>query len=219
MPQSTRQQNVTETLTKQFYAGVGVTDLAVEAVRDYVTDVQKRFAELQDQLSKSIADFEPEAARKQATDVVNARFDALSKDAKARRELVEARIAELQKDARKLPTRVQALVTELVSGSVSTADDAYGDLVARGEKLVARIRRQQSTQEAVKEAKVTAAKAKTTRTQAAKAGKGATKSATTAAKKRSAAARSSAKATSTAARKTAASAAKAVTDAAEKIGD
>lgn len=222
MPQNTIPANVQETLTKQFYAGVGVTDLAVEAVRDYVADVQKRFAEVQDSLAKSLADFEPQAARGQAVGAVNARFEALSKDAKARRELVESRIAELQKEARELPTRVQTLVTDLVNENVSTANDTYGDLVVRGEKLVARIRRQQSTQDAVKEAKVTVAKAKTTKTQAekaAKAAEAATKSATTAAKKKAAPARSSAKATATAAKKTAASAAKAVIEAAEKVGD
>ena len=222
MPQNTLPTNVQQTLTKQFYAGVGVTDLAVEAVRDYVADVSKRLAEVQDSLAKSFADFEPEAARGQAVGVVNARFEALSKDAKARRELVESRIAELQQEARELPIRVQTLVTDLVNDNVATANDTYGDLVVRGEKLVARIRRQQSTQDAVKEAKVTVAKAKTTKTQAEKAAKSvrtATKSATTAAKKKAAPARSSAKATATAAKKTASSAAHAVVEAAEKIGD
>lgn len=222
MPQNTLPTNVQQTLTKQFYAGVGVTDLAVEAVRDYVADVSKRLAEVQDSLAKSFADFEPEAARGQAVGVVNARFEALSKDAKARRELVESRIAELQQEARELPIRVQTLVTDLVNDNVATANDTYGDLVVRGEKLVARIRRQQSTQAAVKEAKVTVAKAKTTKTQAEKAAKSvrtATKSATTAAKKKAAPARSSAKATATAAKKTASSAAHAVVEAAEKIGD
>ncbi len=229
MPQTT----LPNTLTKQFYAGVGATDLAVEAVRDYVADaqkrvaeVQKRLAEMQDSLTKSVADFEPETARKQATVAVNARFDALSKDAKARRELVESRIAELQKEALALPARVQELVTELVNDNVTTlsqgANEAYDDLVARGEKLVARIRRQRSTQDAVAEAKVTVAKAKTTKTQATKAAKftkSTAKGASTRAKKAAATPRSSAKATATAARKTAASAAKAVADAAEKIGD
>ncbi len=226
MPQSTLPANVQETLTKQFYAGVGVTDLAVEAVRDYVADMQKRVAEVQDSLAKSLADFEPEAARKQATGAVNARFEALSKDAKARRTLVESRFAEIQKDAAELPARVQALVTELVNDNVETAGDTYGDLVTRGEKLVARIRRQQATQDTVAEAKVTVAKAKTTKTQAEKAAKGAAKSAkssakstATSAKKKATPARSSAKATATAAKKTASSAAKAVVDAAEKVGD
>lgn len=222
MPQKTVPANVQTTLTKQFYAGVGVTDLAVEAVRDYAAEMQKRFAEVQDSLAKSVADFEPEAARTQAVGAVNARFEALTKDAKARRTLVEERIAELQEEALALPARVQSLVNELVNENTTTANDTYGDLVARGEKLVARIRRQQSTQDTIAEIKVTKAKAKTTKTQATKAAKTATtaaKSATTRTKKKVAAPRSSAKATATAARKTAASAAKAVADAAEKIGD
>ncbi|MEZ5091163.1 hypothetical protein [Nocardioides sp.] len=222
MPQTTLPANVQETLTKQFYAGVGMTDLAVEAVRDYVTDMQKRVADVQDSLAKSFADFEPEAARKQAVVAVNARFEALSKDAKARRTLVESRITELQKDAVELPARVQALVAELVNDNVETAGDTYGDLVARGEKLVARIRNQQATKDLVSEAKVTVAKAKTTKTQAEKAAssaKSSAKATATRAKKKAAPAKSSAKATATAAKKTASRAAKAVADAAEKVGD
>ena len=33
--------------TRPLYVGVGVTDLAVEAVRDYVADFQKKFADVQ----------------------------------------------------------------------------------------------------------------------------------------------------------------------------
>lgn len=202
---------------RPFFAGVGITDLAVEVVRDYVTDLQKRLAEAQKSLAENIAelDFQPETLRKQARTVVNTRFEVLNKDAKTRREMVEARVAELQADAKALPGKVQELVNE----NVATVNDTYGDLVKRGESLVGRIRKQESTQEVVKEAKVTVTKAKTTRTQAEKAAKAAAANVRTGAKKRTAAPRSSAKATVTAARKTAASAAKAVVEAAEKIGD
>lgn len=192
------------------YAGAGVADLAVETVREYVADVQKRFAAI---------DLTPETLREQARTVVNERVDALAKDAKARRTAVEARVAELQGEAKVLPTKVQGFVDD----NVATATGAYGDLAKRGEVLVTRIRRQESTAATATAATTTAAKAKTTRTQTAKATKATTKKTTTTAKKTAAkkagAPKSSAKATGTAAKKTAASAAQAATDAASKIGD
>jgi hypothetical protein len=200
--------------TRPFYAGVGVTDLAVEAVRDYVTDVQKKFAGVQKDVQKNVKDFdfEPKALRDQAVTVVNARVDALSKDAKARRAAIEARVAELQAEAK-----------SLVDDGVDTASSVYGDLVKRGETLVERIRRQESTKATKKSARTTSAKAKTTKTQASKATRTtAKKTASTAKKtatKKAAAPKSSVKATTTAAKKTATAAASATTDAAAKVGD
>ena len=125
-----------------FYAGVGATDLAVERVREFVADVQKRFEGVQKDVQTRINgfDFEPKALRKQATTAVNERVDALSKEAKARRAAIEARVNELQADAKELPTRVQHVLDE----NVSTVTDAYADLAKRGEVLVGRIRRQPS---------------------------------------------------------------------------
>ena len=40
------------------YAGVGATDLAVEAVREYVADVQKRLAEVQKDVQSPVAGFQ-----------------------------------------------------------------------------------------------------------------------------------------------------------------
>lgn len=173
--------------TKTFYAGVGVTDLAVEAVRDYVRTVQN-------------IDLEPQALRKEA---------------KARRTAIEKRVADLQADARSLPAKVQALLDE----NVAAVNGAYGDLASRGEGLVTRVRRQQSTQATAASAQTTTAKAKTTGTQAKKATKSTTQKATGTARKQSAPAKSSAKATGTAAKKTASSATQATTDAAKKVGD
>jgi DNA-binding protein HU-beta len=185
---------------KAFHAGVGVTDLAVEVVRDYAAEASKRLSEVQ----KSVTSFDPKAARKQA-----------AKDAKARRTAIEKRVADLRAEAVAVPTRVQ----QTIDANVSTATDAYGDLVKRGETLVRRIRRQKSTQDTVAAAETTVAKAKTTRTQATTAAK----KSTTAAKKASAtkrtAARSSAKATRTSAKKTVSAGSRALTDAAKKIGD
>jgi hypothetical protein len=209
---------------KPFYATVGVTDLAVEAVRDYVAEVQTRVAGLGKDVQKNVAsiDLQPKALRDSAVTVVTARVEALGKDAQARRVAIEKRVAGLQGEARTVPARVQNLVDD----NVALIEGAYGDLVKRGESLVGRVRRQKSTQDTVKAAETTVAKAKTTKTQATKAAKSTakatqsgTKKATTTAKKRSTAPRSSAKATSTAAKKTASAATKAVADAATKIGD
>jgi hypothetical protein len=206
--------------TRPLYAGVGVTDLAVGIVRDYVADVQKRFARVGD------LDLQPQALRETAVTVVNARVDALSRDAKARRAAIETRVAELQAEARSLPAQVQSLLND----GVATATGTYADLAKRGETLVERIRRQQTTQATVSSAQTTSAKAKTTATQLTKATKATTTTAKTTAKKAAkktsttarkttAAPKSSAKATTTAAKQTASTAAEAATDAAAKVGD
>jgi ElaB/YqjD/DUF883 family membrane-anchored ribosome-binding protein len=204
--------------TRPLYAGVGVTDLLVGFVRDYVADVQKTVARI---------DRQPEVLREQATKVVAESLDALGKDAQSRRKAVEDRVAELQSEALDLPARLQKLLDE----NVSTAGDTYADLVKRGERLVGRIRRQQSTKATASSAKTTVAKAKTTNTQATKAAKSSTvtakktarKTAKKATAKRATAkkspARSSAKATTTAAKKTASNAATAAVQGAEKVGN
>ena len=197
--------------TRGLYAGAGVADLAVETVREYVTEVQTRFSHVQKDVSarvndtqKTVAglDYSPQALRQQ----INARVEALSKDAKARRAAAEARVADLRKEA-----------TTLVSENADTATDAYGDLVKRGESLVGRIRRQESTKATARSAKTTSAKAKTTSTQTKKTAKKSTATAKKTAKKSPA--KSSAKATTTAAKNTASNAAQATTDAASKVGD
>jgi hypothetical protein len=207
--------------TRTLYAGAGVTDLAVAAVREYVAEVQKKLAGVQTDVQKRVEgiDLEPKALRDQAVTVVNARVEALAKDAKARRAAIEARVAELQAEAKAYPAKVQALVNE----NVAVAGDTYGDLVKRGETLVARVRRQEATKATAASAKKSTAKAKTTTTQAKKATKSTAKKTTSTAKKtaakKSAPAKSSAKATATTAKETAANAAEATTDAAAKVGD
>jgi hypothetical protein len=152
-------------------AGVGVTDYAVQVVRGYVADTQKRVAEVQ----KNVATFDPKSTR----------------------------------------AAIEKRVVELPTTGWATATGTYDELVKRGQTLVGRIRRQQSTQDTVAAAETTVAKAKTTKTQASGAGKATKK---TAAKKRTAA-KSSAKATGTSAKKTVSSASRALTDAATKVGD
>lgn len=158
------------TLPKPVLAYVGVTDLAVEIVRDLVTETQTRIAGVQKDVTARVVDAQktagdPKALADRATTVVNARVDALAKDAKARREAIEARVAELQAEAKAYPGKVQKLVDD----NVATATDTYADLVKRGESLVGRVRRQESTKRTVSSARTTVAKAKTTTTQAKKA--------------------------------------------------
>ena len=231
--------------TKPLLAGVGVTDLAVELVRDFVSETQTRLALVQKDVTARVADVQknlasPKVLREQAVTVVNARVDALTTDALARRKAIEARVAELQAEAKAYPARVQTLVDDNVTSLTEQAADTYTELVKRGESLVGRIRGQESTTATVKSARTTVSKARTTTTQAKKAvdaeatatkktnsaAKTAAKKATAkkapvrkAAAKKTATAQSSAKATVTAAEKTATNAAAAVVDAAEKVGD
>jgi hypothetical protein len=186
--------------TRGLYAGAGVADLAVATMRDAVAGAQTRFADVQ----KNVAgfDYSPQALRKQ----VNARVEALSKDAKARRAAAEARVAELRKEA-----------TTRVNENADTATDAYGDLVKRGETLVSRIRRQEATKATTRSARTTSTKAKTTTTQAKKTAKKSSAAAKRTAKKSPA--KSSAKATGTAAKSTASNAAKATSAGASKVGN
>jgi len=122
------------------HAGVGAADLAIETVKEYVVEAQKRFEGYQKDAQKALGsaqksarDFDPKALRSQATTVVTARVDELSKDAKARRAAIEKRVAELQDDAQKF-----------VVGNVETASGTYADLAKRGEKVVKRIRKETS---------------------------------------------------------------------------
>jgi heparin binding hemagglutinin HbhA len=132
---------------KGLHAGVGAADLAIETVKEYVSearelaqkrleaaqkDAQKAFASAQ----KSVKDFEfePKTLRTQATTVLNSRVEELSKDAKARRAAVEKRVADLQAEAQKF-----------VTGNVETATGTYDKLAERGEKVVKRIRKESSS--------------------------------------------------------------------------
>ena len=72
----TVQTEAQKSAQRAFHAGVGVTDLAVEVVRDYTAGAQKRIVSLQ----KSVSTIEPKALRTQA-----------AKDAKARRVAIEPR--------------------------------------------------------------------------------------------------------------------------------
>jgi hypothetical protein len=138
------------------HAGVGAADLAIEAIKDYVADAQKLIEGVQKDAQKaftsaqkSVKDFEfqPKALRSQATTVVSARVEELSKDAKARRTAIEKRVTELQADAQKF-----------VTGNVETASSTYADLAKRGEKVVKRLRKETAEVADPAPAKTTTAK-------------------------------------------------------------
>ncbi|MDP9821838.1 hypothetical protein [Nocardioides massiliensis] len=201
-------------VTRPLYAVVGATDLVVEKARAYAgvaqTIVIDRFGKVER---------DPKALRDQTLTLVATRVDGLTKDAKAAQDRAAARVLELQADAQAVPAKVEAYVAETLAEVTGT----YGDLAARGEKLIGRVRTQESTQETKQAASTTTAKAKTTRTQgtaaAKKTAKKTTSTAKKSAKKSSGPAKSSAKATGTAAKKSAKSAAKATADAGAKVGD
>jgi len=122
------------------HAGIGAADLALEAVKEYFGEAQKRVEGYQKDAQKALSsaqesvkgfEFEPKALRAQATTVVNARVGELSKDAKARRDAVEKRVAELQAEAQKF-----------VASNVETASGTYESLAKRGEKVVKRLRKE-----------------------------------------------------------------------------
>jgi hypothetical protein len=113
---------------KPFYAVAGATELAYEFASGYATVAQK---------SVSKIDRDPRALQNQAVSAVSSRVDDLTKDAKKAQARFEARIAELQKDAQALPGKVQSEIDDTVTDLVST----YTELVDRGEKLVAAIRK------------------------------------------------------------------------------
>jgi heparin binding hemagglutinin HbhA len=129
---------------KGLHAGVGAADLALETVKQYVAEAQKkaqqRFEAAQKDAQKAFStaqksvrdfDFEPKALRDQATTVFSTRVEELSKDAKARRTAVEKRVAGLQTEAQKF-----------VTGNVETATGTYDKLAKRGEKVVKRVRKE-----------------------------------------------------------------------------
>src|SRR4249919_4165393 len=103
--------------TRGLHAGVGAADLAIETVKELITEAQKTaqktFEAAQKDAQKAFTtaqesvkgfEFQPKALRSQATTVFSGRVDELSKDAKARRTAIEKRVAELQTEAQKLVT-------------------------------------------------------------------------------------------------------------------
>ena len=129
--------------TKGLHAGVGAADLAVETVKAFAADTQKkaqkRFEDVSKDAQKTFADvqksvkgfdFEPKALRSQATTVITSRREELTKEAATRRDLIEKRVAALQADA-----------TKFVTTNVETATETYETLAKRGEQVVKGLRK------------------------------------------------------------------------------
>ncbi len=92
-------------------------------------------------------------------------------------EYVRTTVADVQKQVRKIELTPRALRSQVTTKVAVTLDettatvtDTYVGLAERGEDLVVRIRKQDSTQKAARTAGTTKAKAKSVKTQAAKAG-------------------------------------------------
>ncbi len=134
----TQSKIITETV-KPLYAVAGATEVAYEFARGYTIEAQKtateRFNDVQNRVSK--IEREPKALQNQALTAVNARIAELQKDAKDAQAKFEGRVAELQKTAGALPKKVQNEIDDTVTELAKT----YADLVDRGEKIVALIRK------------------------------------------------------------------------------
>jgi hypothetical protein len=124
---------------KPLYAVAGATEAAYELASGYAVEAREnaagRFNDVQKRVKR--IEREPKALQNQAVALVNDRLEELTKDAKEAQAKFEARVAGLQKDARALPKRVQTELDEKVTELAST----YADLVDRGEKVVAAIRK------------------------------------------------------------------------------
>jgi len=134
----TQSKIITETV-KPLYAVAGATEVAYEFARGYTLEAQKTAVERFNDVQKSVSKIErePKALQNQALTVVNARVAELQKDAKDAQAKFEARVTELQKAAGALPKKVQTEIDDTVTELAKT----YADLVDRGEKIVAAIRK------------------------------------------------------------------------------
>ena len=141
---------------KPLYAGAGVADLAVAAVKEYAAGVQKK---LSDYRSDATARFA--GAKKSVT-----AFEPTSLPAKARASYADfsgqtrKTVTELQADVRSLPGKARAKLDE----TTSSATDTYADLAKRGEVFVAKLRGKAVPAAPTKATKAPAAKTTTTKT-------------------------------------------------------
>ena len=132
-------KNPINVAVKPLYAVAGATEVAYELARGYAGNAQKSATEsvnkAQDAVNKIEKD--PKGLQNQALGLLNARVEELQKDAKEAQSRFEARVAELQKEARAFPKKVQTEIDDAVTELART----YADLVDRGEKLVAAVRK------------------------------------------------------------------------------
>jgi hypothetical protein len=128
----------------------------------------------------------------------------------------------LPEQLRTLPVAAQARIQASVAAALGRAGEGYGDLAKRGEQLVSRISRQESTEATVDAAKATTSLAEATSTTAKTAAKETAtraKATSTTAKKAAKETTTRAKATRTPASKIARAATQAARDAASRIDD
>jgi hypothetical protein len=194
------QTEATKSAQRVLNAGVGVTDLAVETVRDYVAGTQKRVADVR----QSVVEFEPRAFGAQAVKTVN--DQVLAVPARVQ-EVVDINVTAATDTYGDLVKRGRTLVGRI------RRQKSTQDAVAAAETTVAKARTTRT--QATKAAKKSTTAAKKTVKKSTTAAK---RTATTA-KKSTGPARGSAKATRTSAKKTVSSASRALTDAAAKVGD
>ena len=121
--------------TRPFFATVGATDLAVEVARQYVADVQARVTAAQKKVAAY--EFDSKVLNAQAQSFAKSRVDLATKEAKDRQAKLEAKLNEFQTDAKALPAKAQSFLTDYVNDVTET----YADLVKRGEKAVAKLRK------------------------------------------------------------------------------
>ena len=124
---------------KPLYAVAGVTEVAYEFARGYATGAQKTAAERLNDAQTRVTKIErePKALQNQARTALNARLAEMQKDAKDAQSKFEDRVVELRNAAGTLPKKVQNEIDDTVTELAKT----YADLVDRGEKIVALIRK------------------------------------------------------------------------------
>jgi len=150
-------------------------------------------------VKKTVTDAKPFYALAGAGDLVVEQLRQLPMRLTAMRPAVTVDRKELQTKIVELPVKAQSRVVELGVA----ADEAYGELVVRGRKVVRAVSRQKATQDLKAEAATTVRR---------------TKAATTQAKKSAASTRTATRKAANSAVKTAGTAAKAVEDGAGKVG-
>lgn len=126
--------------TKPLYAGVGATDLAVQKVVTYVTDVQAkvtaRVADVQKDVTAKVADVQKSVRSFELPEPKTLQGRA-TKAVAERRKVAEAKLVGIQADALGLPTVVKSKYDE----NLTLVTGTYADLAKHGEVVVTRIRK------------------------------------------------------------------------------
>jgi len=129
--------------SKPLYALAGVGDLAVHTMRELPATLNKTATKVVDKVH------------------VESRMATLRAD-------LEALPAKAQTAAKELPAKAIARTSEITEHAADSVESTYTDLVARGEAVVARIRKTPQVDIAKTQAKSTVTKAKAARTTAKK---------------------------------------------------